>query len=287
MFGLRLGPDPRVVVTTTPKPIKIIRELIADPTTAITRGSTYDNRANLAPAFLHPNQWPIPGSSSCTASRRGSWRQPTLSPHRSRCIRPGRSNGKSNSRNRGAASTCLLPVPAALRPHLPACMALASYASRSAVLAGGAAVLAARALNEKLVRAASHLIEASVADIQAADGRVFVVGTDRSLTLPGLHRVLGRRPFSDDVVADRQKFEIGNRPRHAKGKLDILVNNAGLCLVGARGRRIDRCAALGTERVRPLIPAFSGLDVDLQCSAPENEGAGQAWHRGAKGGAGV
>ena len=52
MFGLRLGPDPRVVVTTTPKPIKIIRELIADPTTVITRGSTYDNRANLAPAFM-------------------------------------------------------------------------------------------------------------------------------------------------------------------------------------------------------------------------------------------
>jgi phage terminase large subunit-like protein len=45
MFGLRLGTDSRVVVTTTPKPIKIIRELIADPTTAITRGSTYDNRA--------------------------------------------------------------------------------------------------------------------------------------------------------------------------------------------------------------------------------------------------
>jgi len=52
MFGLRLGADPRVVVTTTPKPIRIIRELIADPTTVITRGSTYDNRANLAPAFL-------------------------------------------------------------------------------------------------------------------------------------------------------------------------------------------------------------------------------------------
>jgi phage terminase large subunit-like protein len=52
MFGLRLGDDPRAVVTTTPKPIKIIRELIADPTTVITRGLTYDNRANLAPAFL-------------------------------------------------------------------------------------------------------------------------------------------------------------------------------------------------------------------------------------------
>jgi phage terminase large subunit-like protein len=52
MFGLRLGRDPRVVVTTTPKPIKLIRELLADQTTAITRGSTFDNRANLAPAFL-------------------------------------------------------------------------------------------------------------------------------------------------------------------------------------------------------------------------------------------
>jgi phage terminase large subunit-like protein len=53
MFGLRLGRDPRVIVTTTPKPTKIIRELVDDPTTIITRGSTYDNRWNLAPAFLH------------------------------------------------------------------------------------------------------------------------------------------------------------------------------------------------------------------------------------------
>jgi carbon-monoxide dehydrogenase large subunit len=48
-----------------------------------------------------------------------------------------------------------------------------SYASRSAVLAGGAAMLAARALKEKVIRAASHLLEASVEDIGAADGRVF------------------------------------------------------------------------------------------------------------------
>ena len=52
MFGLRLGNDPRVVVTTTPKPVKIIRELLADPTTVVVRGSTYANRDNLAPAFL-------------------------------------------------------------------------------------------------------------------------------------------------------------------------------------------------------------------------------------------
>src|ERR1700686_540229 len=52
MLGLRLGTDPRVVVTTTPRPIKLIRALIADPKVVLTRGSTAENRTNLAPAFL-------------------------------------------------------------------------------------------------------------------------------------------------------------------------------------------------------------------------------------------
>jgi phage terminase large subunit-like protein len=49
MFGLRLGDDPRVMVTTTPRPTKLIKDLVADPTVAISRGSTYANRAS---AFL-------------------------------------------------------------------------------------------------------------------------------------------------------------------------------------------------------------------------------------------
>jgi len=52
MFGLRLGNDPRSVVTTTPRPTPLIRELVKEPGTLLTRGSTYDNRANLAPAFF-------------------------------------------------------------------------------------------------------------------------------------------------------------------------------------------------------------------------------------------
>lgn len=52
MFGLRLGDHPRACVTTTPKPVKLIRDLLRDPSTAVTRGSTFDNRANLAPKFL-------------------------------------------------------------------------------------------------------------------------------------------------------------------------------------------------------------------------------------------
>ena len=51
-FGLRLGRAPRVVATTTPRPIKLLRDLLADPMTVVTRGSTYENQPNLAPSFL-------------------------------------------------------------------------------------------------------------------------------------------------------------------------------------------------------------------------------------------
>lgn len=51
MFGLRIGPSPRAVVTTTPRPTRLIRDLAADPATVTTVGTTYENRDNLAPAF--------------------------------------------------------------------------------------------------------------------------------------------------------------------------------------------------------------------------------------------
>jgi phage terminase large subunit-like protein len=52
LFGLRLGQQPQACITTTPRPIRIVRDLVADPRTVVTRGSTFDNAANLAPAFL-------------------------------------------------------------------------------------------------------------------------------------------------------------------------------------------------------------------------------------------
>lgn len=51
-FGLRLGTQPRMVVTTTPRPIPIIKTLLSDPQTHVTTGSTYENLHNLAPAFI-------------------------------------------------------------------------------------------------------------------------------------------------------------------------------------------------------------------------------------------
>ena len=52
LFGLRLGDDPRLCVTTTPRPVRLVTDLVNDPTTAIARGTTYENRANLAPSFF-------------------------------------------------------------------------------------------------------------------------------------------------------------------------------------------------------------------------------------------
>lgn len=52
LFGLRLGVDPRVVIATTPKPTPLVRRLAADPKSVVTRGSTFDNSANLAASAL-------------------------------------------------------------------------------------------------------------------------------------------------------------------------------------------------------------------------------------------
>jgi predicted phage terminase large subunit-like protein len=54
MFGLRLGKHPRWLVTTTPRPIKLLKSLLAREgrDVVVTRGSTFENEANLAPTFL-------------------------------------------------------------------------------------------------------------------------------------------------------------------------------------------------------------------------------------------
>lgn len=51
MFGLRLGNDPRTVATTTPRPTKLVKSLLADPTVVTTHGTTYENLDNLAATF--------------------------------------------------------------------------------------------------------------------------------------------------------------------------------------------------------------------------------------------
>jgi len=84
-----------------------------------------------------------------------------------------------------------------------------TYASRSMVLAGGAATLAAQAVRDKVLYAASHLLEAAAADLVAEDGKISVAGTDRSITFRDVARAvyseMGRLPpdARDDLAATK------------------------------------------------------------------------------------
>src|SRR5947209_9957272 len=51
-FGLRLGAQPRQLITTTPRPTALLKRLIADPASVVTRAATRANAHNLAPTFL-------------------------------------------------------------------------------------------------------------------------------------------------------------------------------------------------------------------------------------------
>lgn len=52
LFGLRLGDNPQVIATTTPKPTPLIRKILRTPHTMVTRGSTFDNAQNLPAGTL-------------------------------------------------------------------------------------------------------------------------------------------------------------------------------------------------------------------------------------------
>ena len=82
-----------------------------------------------------------------------------------------------------------------------------TYASRGAVLGGGAAILAARGARGKIVRCAAHLLEAAEDDIEIAGGEIRVAGTDRSMSL----KELARAVYSDmGRVPKDIRDEIGN-----------------------------------------------------------------------------
>ena len=55
-FGLRLGDLPCVVVTTTPRAVPMLRRLLSDEDTVTTRGSTFENKFNLARGFIRSVQ---------------------------------------------------------------------------------------------------------------------------------------------------------------------------------------------------------------------------------------
>ena len=52
MFGLRLGDNPQCLITTTPKPLKILKDLVVRDDVYLTKGNTFENEENLAESAL-------------------------------------------------------------------------------------------------------------------------------------------------------------------------------------------------------------------------------------------
>ncbi len=86
------------------------------------------------------------------------------------------------------------------------------YASRGAIVAGGAATLAARALRDNVLHVAAHLMEVSEEDLDLADGRVLVPGTDKELSLREVARVFYR--------------EMGRVPKEMREEYDLDATNS-------------------------------------------------------------
>lgn len=61
-MGMRVGAEPRVMATTTPRPLNWLKALAADPATYLTRAATAENAANLAPGFVEAMQTAYGGS---------------------------------------------------------------------------------------------------------------------------------------------------------------------------------------------------------------------------------
>lgn len=62
LFGMRNAEDPRIAVTTTPKPISLIGEILKRDSTVLVTGSSYDNRSNLSPIYYREVIEPIEGT---------------------------------------------------------------------------------------------------------------------------------------------------------------------------------------------------------------------------------
>jgi predicted phage terminase large subunit-like protein len=90
-FGLRSGTLPQAVVTTTPRPIQLLKKLLADPSTVTSRVRTADNVANLAPGFVAQIMRRYAGTAlgrqelegEIVEQREGGlWRRDMIEPHR-------------------------------------------------------------------------------------------------------------------------------------------------------------------------------------------------------------
>ena len=108
-----------------------------------------------------------------------------------------------------------------------------TFASRSLVISGGATLIAAQKVRAKLIKIASHMLEAAPGDIVLEDGAAKVAGTDRSVT----HRQNGARGLHADPPLQGRDRAGADRDRHLRSARHVFQR---LPCRHCRGRRRDR-----------------------------------------------
>ncbi len=166
-YGLRLGARPRMMVTTTPKPIPALKRLLDERGTVVTRSSTFDNAKNLSPSFIAALRERFAGTARHRQELLGElieeiegamWRRSEIETLR--------------TRDDGPFDRIVVAVdpPASVGPDADACGIVAA-AARGEGLAREAVVLA----DASLQGAAPHVWAARVAELARSVGAHVIV----------------------------------------------------------------------------------------------------------------
>ena len=150
-------------------------------------------------------------------------------------------------------------------------MSTGSYASRSAVLGGGAAKHASRLLREKIARVASHLLEANQDDIEIANGAATVIGTDRIVTF---------KQIAKAVYSDMRTLPVEAREELAASYTYDPINGTTACATHLAAVEIDPASCF--VRIRKYVVAedcgqiINPMIVDGQVHGGVAQGIGAA-----------
>ena len=127
-----------------------------------------------------------------------------------------------------------------------------TFASRSLVISGGATLIAARKVRAKLIKIASHMLEAAPDDIVLEDGAAKVAGTDRSVSI-ATH---GARGLYADAPLQRRDRAGPDRDRHLRSARHVLQR---LPRRHRRGRCRNRQASRSRNISSRKTPAASSI----------------------------
>ncbi len=127
-----------------------------------------------------------------------------------------------------------------------------TFASRSLVISGGATLIAARKVRAKLIKIASHLLEAAPDDIVLEDGAAKVAGTDRSVAIAKM----AREAYHADAPLQGRDRAGPDRDRHLRSARHVLQRLPRRHRRGRRGNRARRDREISGRRRTPAASSI-------------------------------